>query len=238
MPGMLPPSAPTSFLSRHSRLRPVGLKSASGGHRRYTAPKLFEMPSGTKDFSLFETKVRQDAASAQTGVREYDLSGLSGADLTKATERIRSENPGSPEVKREPGHDADTFTGSIEVKVPGGVTHPGASEGSPGTVTTGAPQASLSSQFIVYWISPTTPSTRNDGTLRDHENSHVQAHNAVLGEFNSRATPLTIPVPGGRGSFQNRAQGQVDSTVPGKILQFANQLKAEMARRDAVIDGY
>jgi hypothetical protein len=63
---MLPPPVLTSFFSRYSRLRPVRLKSASGGHRRYTALKLFEMPCSTKDFSLFETEVRRDAASAQT----------------------------------------------------------------------------------------------------------------------------------------------------------------------------
>lgn len=65
-PGMLPCPAPTSFLSRQSRLRPVGLKSASGGHRRYTAPKLFEMPSGTREYAPFPTKPRWSVVLAQT----------------------------------------------------------------------------------------------------------------------------------------------------------------------------
>ncbi len=63
---MLPPSAPTSFLSRLSRLRPVRLKSASGGHRRYTAPKLFEMPSATRDSASSAWKPRWSAVLAQT----------------------------------------------------------------------------------------------------------------------------------------------------------------------------
>jgi len=53
-------------------------KVASGGLRRYTAPRLFEMPCGTKDFSLFERQPRQGAALAQTNT-SGDLPPVPGA---------------------------------------------------------------------------------------------------------------------------------------------------------------
>ena len=76
---MLPSSAQTSFFSRQGRPRPARPKVASGGLKGYTGSKLFEMPCGTKDFSLFERKPRQGAALAQSGTSGSGSGGGPGA---------------------------------------------------------------------------------------------------------------------------------------------------------------
>ncbi len=61
---MIPSPAQTSSFSRRRHVRP---KVASGGIRRYTAPKLFEKPGSTREYAPFPTKPCWSAALAQSG---------------------------------------------------------------------------------------------------------------------------------------------------------------------------
>lgn len=199
----------------------------SGGHG---SPSIGDSAGGAKRTG--SSTAKSSSAQAQTGVKEYDLSGLTGPDLEKAQQQIRNENPGAPDIQRPAGKDAATFAG-VTLDIPaGGTTQPGKTEGSAGTATTAPPQASIAYHFVVYWVSPTTPSKAGEPTLRAHENRHVQANLSVVQGYNSISNSVILTIPAGAGKFMDRVIDQYRGLSARETSALVRQLEAAHAQID------
>lgn len=199
-------------------------KVASGGLKGYTGSTLFEMPCGTKDFHLFERKPRQDAASAQTGIKEYDLSGLSGKALTDRQAEIQRENPGiSDPIEKPKDRDAATFFGvGVDLRTNSNTSN---------SVTV-TPIAELKGNIIVYWASPDSKSKAGDGSLRNHENKHAADNIAGVASYNKDAKATTLAVPRGPESLYKRTERIMNSFSESEGKALKNQLLTIATTRD------
>ena len=179
--------------------------------------------SGTDDNSrIWSNEIHE--VQAKAGAKEYNLTGLTGDALSKETARIKAENPGyKDDIKKPEGKDAATFS-SVSISLTTN-SHTSSSV----TVT---PTASLTSNFIVYWASPDSPSKAGDGTLRQHENSHAADNVAGVNNYNKDARPVTLQVPRGSAILFDRANKVMKGFRDTEQIRLRDQLLDVAKLRD------